>query len=173
MEIDPLHVPVEVGHDGIEVEQSGLDGGDRAETVVFLGVPQREDHGPRRWVGGEAAADLDHRGNAGGVVASAVAHVVAGDVGRAVVAEVVVVGAEQHDLLGGRGALDEAKDVGALLERMEEAVGPGQRLGHRLELLDESVLDCAGPFREVVAPVAVLDEERHGVDERGAGRLVG
>lgn len=52
-------------------------------------------------------------------------------------------GAEHHDLVGCLGTFDEAQDVGALVEGMEEAVGAGDGLGDRLELLHQPLLGGA------------------------------
>ena len=83
-------------------------------------------------------------------------------------------GAEHHDLLRGLGALDDAEDVGALRRR---GGGSRRHRGAAAAIASSSSTrrswTVRDPFREVVAPVALLGEERQRVDERRAVELVG
>ena len=180
-QIRALDVEVHVGRGLRQGNQRMLGVVDRPQQAVLLGVPEGQHDGAARPRAGpcQRPADPEHRGDSRRVVGGAVADHVArclATAGVRLVAEVVVMGADHHVLIGQVGAADHRDQVGAVGERLPvgriAARGSIQALGDRPELIDQEAAGEPRPGRPVVAaPEPVARQPRD--DDLAAGSEAG
>ncbi len=177
-EVGPLDVEVHVADRLRERDQWVLRVVLGPEEAVFLAIPERDDDRTAwaRRLRCDAPHDGQRRGNARRVVGGAVADRVGGFFGVARAAEVVVVRADEHVLMGEVGPGDHPDDVRAGGEILGEGrvagagrVGPH---GDGLQLVDQVLARDRRTRRRVGPPERVVARELDDVDE-GAARQDG
>ena len=166
-QVGALDVEVHVAHRVGQRHGRVLRVCERAEQPVLLAVPDRDDHRAPCGIARDVARDRQGGRHTGGVVGGPVADRVAGLLRGARAAHVVVVRAHDHVLARKVGAGDHAEHVRAQVDRVR--VRAADRVGDRLQLIQDVLAGRGGTGRVVVPPGRVVARESADVDGRAAG----